>query len=257
MPSAELISAVRLLNVLLFVILAVFLYHQGLAEVRRFFWGYVLFHALRSSILYAIPQNRTFYGWVYLTTEPLLWLFYVLIVVEVYTEALRQFAGISTLSRWVLTGLVGISLIISLGSLIPDLNSPHPFPVVQIVTAAGRAICTSLALFLLGITLFFLSYPIPLSRNTIIHSAICSVYFLTLAAAYFVHNVVGPGSWMLVNFALVAITGVTLLAWIILLRPEGERIIVQHRPQWSPETEEQLLNRLNALNSVLARSLRK
>ena len=230
---------------------------RGLAAGRRFFSTYLVFHAVRSIALIVIPQGRTLYGWVYLTTEPILWLLYVLIVVELYTSALKQFAGISALSRWVLSGVIAVSLIVSLGSLVPDLNSSHPFPIIHAITAAGRAICTSLALFLLGITLFFLSYPIPLSRNTIIHSAICSAYFLIGAAGYFVHNVVGPSSWAVVNLALVVITAATLLAWILFLRPEGERIIVEHRPQWSPETEEELLNRLNALNSVLARSLRK
>jgi hypothetical protein len=252
-----LVFAARLLNLGLLCTLAAMLRARGLAAGRRFFSTYLVFHAVRSLALIVIPQGRTLYGWVYLTTEPILWLLYVLIVVELYTAALKQFAGISALSRWVLSGVIAVSLIASLGSLVPDLNSSHPFPIIHAVTAAGRAICTSLALFLLGITLFFLSYPIPLSRNTIIHSAICSVYFLTLAAAYFVHNVVGPSSWAVVNLALVVITGATLLAWILFLRPEGERIIVEHRPQWSPETEEELLNRLNALNSVLARSLRK
>ena len=257
MPSEGIISAVRLINAALFCALFAALRARKLSPARRFFCLYIGFHAIRSLVLLSVPQGRTLYGWVYLTTEPLLWLFYVLIVVESYTSALKQFAGISALSRWVLTGVIAISLIVSLGSLVPDLNSSHPFPVIHAVTAAGRAICTSLALFLLGMTAFFISYPIPLSRNTIVHSAICSVYFLTLAAAYFVHNVVGPSSWGVVNLALVAVTSATLVAWIVFLRPEGERIIVEHRPQWSPETEEQLLNRLNALNSVLARSLRK
>jgi hypothetical protein len=256
-PGDGLVFAARLLNIGLLCALALSLRARGLAAGKRFFCTYLVFHAIRSILLLATPQSRTLYGWVYLTTEPILWLLYVLIVVELYTAALKQFAGISALSRWVLSGVIAVSLIVSLGSLVPDLNSSHPFPIIHAVTAAGRAICTSLALFLLGITLFFLSYPIPLSRNTIIHSAICSAYFLIGAAGYFVHNVVGPGSWAVVNLALVVITGATLLAWILFLRPEGERIIVEHRPQWSPETEEELLNRLNALNSVLARSLRK
>ena len=257
MPNGELVSALRIGNIGIGCLLLIALWRRQLIGNRRFFAGYLFFATFRGIALSAVPYGRTWYGHIYIFTEPFIWLFYVLVVVELTSAALRHFGGIAALSRWVLTGLLLFSTGLSLASLVPDLNSQHPFPLIQIVTAAGRAICTSLALFLLGITLFFLSYPIPLSRNTIIHSAICSVYFLTLAAAYFVHNVVGPGSWMLVNFALVAITGATLLAWIIFLRPEGERIIVEHRPQWSPETEEQLLNRLNALNSVLARSLRK
>lgn len=97
----------------------------------------------------------------------------------------------------------------------------------------------------------------PLSRNTLIHSAVCAVYFLALAAAYFVHNVVGRESWALVNLVLVSVTAASFVGWILLLKPEGEQVIVRHRPQWSPEAEEQMLARLDALNGILIRSIRK
>jgi hypothetical protein len=257
MISAGWAEHARLANLAITALLLFTLWRRGITGRRPFFAAYLLGALLRGVILSFIPNGRTLYGWVYLTTEPIIWLFYVLIVIEIFGSALRQYRGVAALSRWVLAALLLVSVTLSVISLVPDLNSDHPFPIVHLVTAAGRAICTSLALFLLGITLFFLSYPIPLSRNTIIHSAICSAYFLIGAAGYFVHNVVGPSSWAVVNLALVVITAATLLAWILFLRPEGERIIVEHRPQWSPETEEELLNRLNALNSVLARSLRK
>jgi hypothetical protein len=257
MISAQGIQYARLANLGITALLLVTLCRRNIIRARPFFTAYLVGALVRGVVLSFIPNGRTLHGWVYLTTEPIMWLLYVLIVIEIFGSALRQYRGVAALSRRVLAALLLVSVTLSVISLVPDLSSEHPFPIVHLVTAAGRAICTSLALFLLGITLFFLSYPIPLSRNTIIHSAICSAYFLIGAAGYFVHNVVGPSSWAVVNLALVAITGATLLAWILFLRPEGERIIVEHRPQWSPETEEELLNRLNALNSVLARSLRK
>ncbi|MGB9604483.1 MAG: hypothetical protein ACP5U2_05320 [Bryobacteraceae bacterium] len=255
--AADALLYARAGNVLLCLALGLYLWRSHLVQVRRAFAYYLCFHGLRGFALLTTPLNRTGYGYVYFATEPIVWLFYVLIVIELYTVALKDLKGIALLSRWVLSGLVGLAVLLSLISLPPDLNSNHPFPIIQVTTAIGRAICTSLALFLLGITAFFLSYPIPLSRNTIVHSAICSVYFLTLAAAYFVHNVVGRESWAVVNLSLVAITGLTLLAWIVLLKPEGERVMIEHRRPWSPETEQHLLDRLNALNTVLARSLRK
>ena len=253
--AAELLQPVRLLNVILAATAYLTVRRRG--DARRFFQLYLIFHATRGAILLWLPPNRTWYGHLYFATEPVAWVLYVLIVVEVYTLALRSFTGILALTKWVLVAVVAAALVVSLLSLVPDVNSPHPFPIVQLATAAGRALCTSLALFLLGAALFFIAYPIPLSRNTIIHSAVCSVYFLTLAAAYFVHNVVGPESWPVVNLTLVAITAATFLAWILLLKPEGEHVIVRHRPQWSPEAEEQMLARLDALNGVLLRSIRK
>lgn len=250
-------GTLRLLNLALALVLFAALWRNGNRSLRPFFTYYVGFHLLRGVALAIVPFRSTAYGWVYLSTEPLVWLFYVLIVVELYAGALRNYLGIVALSRWVLSLVIAAAVAVSLVSLAPDLNSDHPFPVIHAVTAIGRALCTSLALFLLGTTLFFLAYPIPLSRNTIIHSAVCSTYFVTHAAAYFAHNVAGPTSWALVNFALVLLTTVSLLGWLIFLRPEGEQIIVQHRPQWSPEAEEQMLARLNALNGMLVRSIRK
>lgn len=255
--DASLLTTFRSINIALMLLLCAFLWRRSGLSQRPFFIIYLLFHAARSAALLAIPLNRTWYGHIYVATEPVLWVFYVLIVVELYGGALRAFTGIVTLSRWVLSGVIAVAVGLSLISLAPDLSSSHPYQIVHTMTAIGRAVCTSLALFLLGTTLFFLVYPIPLSRNTIVHSAVCSMYYLTHAAAYFVHNVAGPSYWNAVNLALVLLTGGTLLAWLVLLRPEGEHVIIRHRPQWSPEAEEQMLARLNALNGVLVRSIRK
>jgi len=186
-----------------------------------------------------------------------LWLLYLGILVELYTLALRDFKGITTLARWVTRVALGAAAVISLFSLVPDLTSPHPYPYIHLFTVVGRAVSSSLALFLVAITFFLILYPIPLCRNVIVHSVIYSVYFLTLTLAYFIHNVFGPQTLAVVNPVLQGVTSVTLLMWILLLTPAGENVAVTRRRQWAPEEEERLMHQLDSINAALLRVARK
>lgn len=233
------------------------LYRSGLRHRYAWFSAYLVLRLLRSSVLAALPYGRNIYGWAYVFTEPLLWAFYALVVLELYQAALQRFKGITTLTQWVLTLALGISIVVSLISLGPDVSSSHPYYYVHLSTVIGRAICTSLALFLLIFTAFLVFYPVPLSRNLMIHSIILSVYFLVLAAAYFTHNIFGPPLRPAVNTVLGGITVLALLGWIFLLNPAGERVVVSSRRQWEPEVEQRLVRQLDSINATLLRVARK
>ncbi len=238
-------------------VLAIKLAKSGLHRTYRIFFAYLIFRAFRSSLLMLLPTNRSTYAWGYFITEPVLWLLYVGVLLELYTLAFREFRGITTLARWVTRAALAGAVLLSVLSLAPDLNSPHPYPYIHLFTVLGRAICSSLALFLLAVSLFLVLYPVPLSRNVIVHSVVYSVYFLTLTLAYFVHNVFGPQTLPVVNFVLLAVASLALGAWIILLTPAGEKVVVSSRRQWDPEEEARLVRQLDSINATLLRVARK
>lgn len=254
---ASLEDGVRVAVLIPYAVLLYRLGSSGLHKVYPAFAAFLSFRIIRSSILLFIPIRRSIYFWVYAFTEPFLWLLYALIILELYNLALEKFKGIATLARWILSGALLASVIISLISLAPDVSSSHPYYYIHLTTIVGRAVCSSLALFLLAVTFFLVAYPIPLSRNVMIHSVILSVYFLVLAAAYFTHNVFGPQVLPVVNTVLGGITILTLLAWIFLLNPAGQQVIVASRRQWEPDDEGRLVRQLNSINATLLRVARK
>lgn len=257
LPAADLQSALRGGVLALYLLLVVRLRVNGLHAVYRLFLLYLVFRILRSALLLILPTNRSIYAQAYVFTEPILWVLYVLVILELYSLAVGRFPGIATLGRWVLGGALTLSVVLSLVSLIPDLTSPHPYPYIHLTTTIGRAVCSSLALFLLAYTVFLVLYRVPLSRNLMVHSVVYSLYFLTLTMAYFVHNVFGPQTLPVVNLALQGVASAMLLAWIVLLKPEGEKVKVASRPAWEPEDEERLVRHLDSINAALLRVARK
>jgi hypothetical protein len=139
----------------------------------------------------------------------------------------------------------------------PASSSRQAYPILQAVFVMGRAICSSLAIFLLLITAFLVFYPVPLSRNVIVHTVVYAVYFLSLTMTYFVRNVAGPDVVLPLNIVLQAVTVLTLLAWIVLLSPAGEQVVISVRPRWAPEEEQRLVRNLDSINAALLRAARK
>jgi len=260
LSAANIIEAqglLRLVSSACFAALAVKLWRQDLRKGYPFFFWYVTFRLLRAVVLLPFPTNRTIYGYLFIPTELVLWVFYVLVVLELYRLVLRDFKGIATLGRWVVLGALSLSVLLSLLSLAPDLSSRQAYPILQAVFVMGRAICSSLAIFLLLITAFLVFYPVPLSRNVIVHTVVYAVYFLSLTMTYFVRNVAGPDVVLPLNIVLQAVTVLTLLAWIVLLSPAGEQVVISVRPRWAPEEEQRLVRNLDSINAALLRAARK
>jgi len=253
----ELTTLLRILVLGAYAALVVKLCTAGLCLTYRSFTAYLIFRVARGLVLLCIPWKTSLYAKVYTATEPILWFFYIVVILELYSLALGRFKGIATLGRWVISGALIAAVTISIVSLIPDLSSPHPYPYIHLTTVIGRAVCGSLALFLLGVTVFLVLFPVPLSRNVVVHSVVYSIYFLTLTLAYFVHNVFGPQTLPVVNLVLQGVTGLTLVAWMLLLSPAGEQVVVASRRPWEAEDEERLVRHLDLINAALLRVARK
>jgi len=253
--SAE--SALRAVMPPLHACLLLLVWRGGLLGKYKAFGAYLAFSAIRGAVLSVAPIGRSVYGWIYLSTEPALWILYGLVVLELYSLALKHYRGIASLGRWTVTGAAAGAALVSLLSLAPDLDATHPYPIIHLSTVIGRAICSSLALFLLLMTFFVVIFPIRLSRNAIVHTIIYSIYFLGLTAAYFVHNIFGPEVVVGVNVALGLTTVASLVGWMLLLSPQGEQVIVPNRRHWEPEDEERLLKSLDSINATLMRVARK
>lgn len=256
-PLLSLDAILRAVVIAGYALLLLKLCKANLHRTYRFFVAYLIVRLTRSLVLLALPMGTSIYGWTYVFTEPILWVFYVLVVLELYSLVFRNYKGIASLSRWALGGALCVSVVLSLLSLYPDLSSPQPYPILLHVSVMERAIVSSIAIFLLLITGFLVFYPVPLSRNVIVHCIVYSVYFLSLTMTKFIRNVVGPQTVLPLNMALLILTCATLLLWILFLTPAGENKTVVLRYQWTEEDEDRLIQQLDSINSTLLRAARK
>jgi hypothetical protein len=241
---------------------AVRLYCQSLHRRYRVLFYFLCFDVVHSFTLQAIgrwwrPHPRNAYAWAWVVTEPLIWLFYILMVLELYSLVLQNYKGLQTVGRWIFLIAMTLAIFISGLSVLPSWRSPNErVPVVFSYALISRGIFFSLVLFILLI-LFFLSwYPISLSRNLVLHACVLTVFLISHSMAYLVRNVQGDTANHAVSLANLAITIICWAAWM-LLTPQGEASKMVVRREFTAEEERHLVDQLTAINSSLLRSARK
>jgi hypothetical protein len=230
----------------------------GLHTVYRFFFVYLIFAATRSVTLFLLPFSlgSSTYAIVYLVTAPVLWIFYVLVVLELYSLVLRNYAGIQSLGKWTLYGALFFSIAISVLTLIPSWGNERS-RLLFWCTTVERGVVFSLVIFLLLILLFLSSYPVALNRNVLVHSIVYTVYFLGISTIELIHNMVGHEVVHQLNNVVLVMTMGCYLAWIFLLTRAGESGVAMLRHNWAPADEQRLVDQLNSINATLLRVARK
>ncbi len=253
------------------LVLYIRLRQNGLHRVYKFFSAYLLFRVFRAVLLEAVPlvarlidsrPNVPFstnaYAWVWASTQVVLWFFYIVVVLELYSLVLQNYKGIASLGRWALLGGLLISLLVSSLSLWTDLSNPtEQFPRILYVLAIDRGVVSSLVIFLLLITGLLAWYPVPLNRNVVVHCVAYAVYFLPLALAVLLRNLTGSGTTQVVNIVQSCVTIVCLAVWIAFLNREGESRMFRVLRRPAAQDEEILVEHLAAINSTLLRAARK
>jgi len=234
------------------------LYHLQLHRVYRFFFAYLSFAAVRSLTLFVLTSGvgSNVYAIIYLVTAPILWVFYVMVVLELYSLVLRNYTGIQSLGRWTVYGALTFSIAVSILTLIPSAGAESSRLLFWCLPVE-RGVVFSLVIFLLLILLFLSIYPVALSRNILIHCVVYTVFFLGISMMILIRNVVGDASMHVLNTVVLMMNLACYAAWILLLTREGEKRVTTMRHNWTQPEEQRLIDQLNTINATLLRAARK
>jgi hypothetical protein len=235
------------------------LYSLDLYKTYRFFFLIMVLTAARSMALLPFGPRTPAYYEIWVSTEPLLWMSYILVVYELDSLVLKKYQGIYSLGRWFLFAAVAISSIVALLSVMTvtsnALNSRQPL--LYPYALFERWAFTSLAIFLFLLLLLVAWFSVPLSRNLLTHITLYSGYF-------FINNVILLHWHARGKDAIVLTTDTRLLTaiacfacWVFLLSRSGEERVASLRLGRSPLEERRLLGQLQTLNSTLLRTARK
>jgi hypothetical protein len=236
--------------------LAVRLYVLGLHKRYPSFFAYLIFQTLRSLALVTFPLEGFTFAYIFFYTQPILWVFYVLVVLELYKLVLNDLPGIYSLGRWALYVALVIAVTVSFLTLIPFWGKEES-KLLFWVTTVERGVLTSVMLFLFLILLFLSRYPLQLSRNIIVHCVVYTIFFLGLSMTLLVRNVRGWEIMPTLNHVVEGISLACYGVWMIFLTSQGEaRKVVLHR-QADPVDERRLKEQLNSMNELLLRAARK
>jgi hypothetical protein len=253
--TGKLYAALPYLQIAGFAVLLARLYLSNLSGVYRAFSLYAAIALIRLIVLAALPYGKNIYAQFYFVSETIIWILCALALLEVYGMVLRNHSGIATLGRWALTGSVGASIVLSMCTLLLDYqNSAVKYPILDNFLLLSRLVMVSLLLFVLFIGAFLMYFPVELSRNTVLHCRIFSVYFLVKASTYMAARIVPPEALLHVNAAIQVMITLCCVFWAIWLTPQGERTVSKMRQHWDAGQEERLMSQLDAINRTLVHS---
>jgi hypothetical protein len=257
MPSAALVTFFQVLTPLGAALTGVRLVVSGLHRRYKVLFSFLVFLVLQGAALLFLDNTSQLYLKIWVSSEPILWLFEILVVRELYKLILEKHKGLYTLGRWAMNASVAVSVILSVLSLLPRITpaTPQSSRIIGVILAMERGVDMSLALFILLMLLFLSLCPVPLSRNIVIHAAVYSLFFLSNTLGILLRVIVGLRVNNQVNLFLMGISSVCTLAWLLLLSAKGEEVRV-NLPWISADHEERILHQLDALNATLLRASR-
>lgn len=245
-------------NVGLTLTLLARLLQSRLHKTYSWFLIQLLFQSAQNLVMLPLTPTTNLYAWIYLFSQPVSWILYVLVVLELYSLALHNHPGLATLGRWVMASAMVVALAISAFTLAADLSGPPGrFPVLVYYGIAERGVTFSLVLFLVIILAFLVWTPVPVRRNVVLHAALYTTYFLASTAALFVRNLLGYEWVAAVSIAQLSVNNLCLLLWILFLSPKGEQTPVVVRRLWRQTEEDQITRQIDAINAFLLRSAGK
>ena len=234
------------------------LLHFGLHRRYRVFCAYLGFSACRSGILLALDVGSGTYMKIWICTEPMLWVLYILLVLELYSLILQDHQGLYTVGRWAMYGAVVLAVLSGVASLAPPAHMLlNDNTLVAFYVLTSRALRFSLLVFLVVLLWFISRYPVTLSRNVVIHCVVYSTYFLSTSLVFLVRSTIGYQVQDSINVALTAIGAGCVVAWGVFLTADGERRAGTLHFSLHADRERHLVQQLDTLNTALLRVARK
>jgi hypothetical protein len=255
MTSASVEASLQVLSLIFSVLCVIRLILLRLYGVYPVFFALLCVSSVlqTSAVVYG-TASRTFLVF-YTGLEPVRNILYILVVWELFSVVFRNYAGLRSLSRWVMAAGAVVALIgfiLSFATIGFVAYQPSRFS-ARVLTFE-RGIAFGLVIFIV-IMLFFISrYPIKLPRNSVVLCMFYSVWFLGDAAVLVVGSFLSKGYRFAINDALALLEIGSYLGWALLLSKTGEIQETRIRRDISPELETALIGELDAMNELLLRA---
>jgi hypothetical protein len=233
------------------------LWRTGLYRRYPALFGFLLVVSLLSLAFLAssVPSSYVTY-WKIL--QPFTWLFSVWVVLELYTVILERHKGLATFGRWMQYAGFGVATLVSVLALLPRIRAGTSTadPMLVYYYAIERGVDCGMLVFLLVLLVWLTHYPIPLSRNVVIHSFAYTALFLSNSVGLFGQAFFGFELSRPMTLALTVVFGLCILTWLMFLNAKGEevRVTVLH---FTPEHEKRVLQQLESVNQALLRLSRR
>ncbi len=233
------------------------LYKTGLRRRYPVFFWYFAFWSVNAVWPFFLSVKSGLYFWLWAFTEPVNWVFYILVVRELCGLVLEKYQGLYTLGRWAIYGGIAVSVVLSTISLLPRVRSAtSQWRTTRYLLAADRGVTLGLAVFLLLMMFLLKGYPVRLNRNVLLHATLYATFFVSNTLDSVLANVLGHQLYVILDVFLMTVSAVCVLTWLFWLNPAGEDVQVPV-PAFTRHHEERILYHLGALNDTVLKISRK
>ncbi len=227
---------------------------------------YLAFSLIRGTALlyYLRSGDRLFgfkgYGLLYAATRPILWIFYFLIIIELYSLMLEQYSGIRRLGRLILlVSLATVTVLSCVMLLLDNKGNVNPDPLLSSLLLEERSIflCLSVLMFLL--VLFASHYQLSIRRNVWVLCVSFAGYFTLDTVVFALWRRFGTEFAPLLNLANACFHTLALLGGVLFVSADGEKETESMPALWGSsrrELETSLLTQLQSFDAVLTKVLR-
>jgi len=258
MSDHTLVLFIQAISLAACTLLAVKLYKTGLYRRYQAFFWYFIFRVVNGiwPLFLDLKSDAYFYFWI--ASSPLTLVFYVWVVFELCRLVLEKHRGLYSLGRWAMAVGMVVSVTLSILSLLPKLaTATRPqSKYLGYFYATDRGVTFALAIFLLLMMFLLSRYPVPLSRNVILHATLYTLFFLSNTLNVILNSVFGIHLYTVIDMGLMVISTGCVVSWLLFFNPNGEEVRIR-MPHFGIEHEERLLFQLDALNSTLLKVARK
>ncbi len=252
MSGHGLVLLLQALTLLGSTLTVISLYRSGLYRRYPVFFSYFLFRIPNGlwSLVLPVRSDAYFFCWVF--TEPLVWIFHIMVVRELIGLVLERHKGLYTLGRWAMYFGVVISVTLSLFTMLLKFHpgAAQKSNIIAYYYGTDRGVNLCLALFLILMVVLISRYPVKLGRNIILHAVLFTSFFLGNSLTALLRSVLGIRLFTSIDTGLMALAAACTFGWFFFLTPQGEE--VEANKQYVPaDREERLLYHLDSLNATL------
>lgn len=228
-----------------FLVLAVFRTHPAL-------FAFLGFQACQAALIVGVTPRSHVYSNLYVLIEPVNWIFYFLVVRELYDRVFAAFPGIRGSARFYVNVCTGLALVVSW--IMVSVAPPSPLGAAfTYVLFWGKFTSFALAVFILTMIFLVSRYPVEIARNEAVSIVLLTCMFF---GDFLVLRLLGQASssaMLIRNYALLVLSSLCFLAWGVLIRTP-ERSQVRKRPAGDDGEARRLIEQLALIDSLLLKS---
>jgi hypothetical protein len=246
------------------LVLLIRLSWQGLIRRYKYFSGYLVISLCQVVVplVFGLHLDSDAYARFYFFTEPVLWLSYLLVLLELFDHVFKDFPGIRSAGKLAVKIAVPVAIIAAGLTALPSIfHVAGASSLLRLYLVVERSVMVVILLVLVIVQTLLFRFGLRLPKNTVSYSLGYAIFFGVLAAQGFLLSELGIQFVTLTNTITITLAVACLLFWTFTLTREGEAVQVTAGPRVSEaqrqRMREQLMSASNFMTHLRAGLKRK